>query len=246
MNGAQSAPQSARQSTRQAAAPRLALFDCDGTLADSQHAITSAMDAAFRACGHTPPAPADVRAIIGLSVDRALMALAPQLDARAMDALGDCYRDTFFRHRTQAGNAPEPLFDGVADALATLVDAGWILGVATGKSQRGLGRLLAAHGLAHHFATLQTADFHPSKPHPAMVHAALAQTGVPARRCVVIGDTSFDMGMAVAAGAGALGVAWGYHPPATLRGAGAMAMVDHPADIAAAAAALLGMMEDAE
>src|SRR3546814_16607044 len=88
---------------------------------------------------------------------------------------------------------------------------GWLLGVATGKSDRGLNLCLASHGLSARFVTLQTADRHPSKPHPSMIEQAMAAAGAVAATTAMIGDTSFDMEMAVNAGTRALGVGWGYH-----------------------------------
>jgi phosphoglycolate phosphatase len=210
---------------------RLALFDCDGTLADSQHEIVAAMAQAFAECGLAPPTAMATRQIIGLSVDKAVAVLAPGLDVDAQDQLGDAYRDAYFAHRTAAGARPEPLYDGIVKALDALTDAGWLLGVATGKSQRGLVRLLTAHGLINRFVTLQTADFHPSKPHPAMARAAIRESKAQAETTVVIGDTGYDMAMARSAGAMALGVAWGYHPADELLRTGAARVADHPADL---------------
>jgi phosphoglycolate phosphatase len=212
---------------------KLALFDCDGTLADSQHAIVAAMEQAFAGNGlPTPPRPA-IRAIIGLSVPAAVRRLAPELGAADSDALAEAYRHAYFIHRTAAGAGPEPLYDGIPDLLDRLAEAGWLLGIATGKSQRGLVRLLDAHGIRHHFVTLQTADLHPSKPDPAMALAAIAEAGVSPSRTVVIGDTGFDMAMARAAGAQALGVTWGYHLPDELTAAGAQHLADDPAALPA-------------
>ena len=210
---------------------RLALFDCDGTLADSQHEIVTAMEEAYRRCGLPPPARRDIRAIIGLSIPVAVARLAPTLDAAQQEQLGEWYRTLYFQHRTAADARPEPLYDGIVETLDALEADGWILGIATGKSRRGLVRLLEAHGQRHRFATLQTADFHPSKPDPSMALAALSETGVDAAHTVVIGDTSFDIMMARAAGTHAVGVAWGYHDRAELDAAGAHAYVEQPADL---------------
>lgn len=210
---------------------KLALFDCDGTLADSEHAIVAAMAEAFNSQGIAPPERASIRNIIGLGLGRGMERLAPDLSADRLQALVDAYKDAYFRHRSAAGSAPEPLFDGMVAVLETLTAQGWQLGVATGKSQRGLERLLRAHGIIDRFATLQTADYHPSKPDPSMVRAALAQTLVAPARCIVIGDTSYDMVMAVRAGAGALGVSWGSHDADKLHRAGAQHIAGRPDDI---------------
>ena len=211
--------------------PRLALFDCDGTLADSQHEIVTAMTEAFAALGLDSPPPQFVRSIIGLSVPRAIRTLVPDLDENTQDKLADTYRDAYFSARTAAGAMPEPLYAGIVPMLDQLIADGWLLGIATGKSQRGLIRLLTAHGIRDRFVTLQTADFHPSKPNPSMVEAALAETGCLAQSTIVIGDTAFDMAMARAAEALALGVSWGYHEPTELSAHGALIVADQVVDI---------------
>ena len=210
---------------------RLALFDCDGTLADSEYAIVAAMRTAFAETAFATPSDRAIRKTIGLSVPAAMHQLLPDASDHDRATLANAYRDAYFQHRTQAGSAPEPLYDGILEVIDQLHTTGWQLGIATGKSQRGLLRLLDAHGLTSRFATLQTADFHPSKPNPAMVFAALDQTLVAPEDCVVIGDTSYDMHMARTAGAHAIGVAWGYHTPQALRAAGAHAIADRPSDL---------------
>ncbi len=199
---------------------KLAVFDCDGTLADGQAAICAAMTGAFTACGLVPPPNSAVRRIVGLSLPVAVRHLAPEADEAAHLAVVAAYKQAFFAARS-AGTLEEPLFEGMAELLAGLVADGWTLGVATGKSDRGLSGLLNTHGLTGSFTTLQTSDRHPSKPHPAMLEAALREAGATAQEAVMIGDTSFDMAMARAAGVRAIGVAWGYHAADELIAAGA-------------------------
>ena len=216
---------------------RLAIFDCDGTLIDSQSNICLAMEAAFAGSGLRAPTRAAIRGIVGLSLVEAVAALLPHEDARLHRVIAADYKQAFQGLRAN-GLIDEPLFDGIAACLETLSGSGWLLGIATGKSDRGLALALDHHGLAHRFVTLQTADRHPSKPHPSMVEAALAEAGVAAADAVVIGDTSYDMAMAGAARTRAIGVAWGYHPVADLHRAGADAVAMHPGE-------LIGLMEDA-
>jgi phosphoglycolate phosphatase len=106
--------------------------------------------------------------------------------------------------------------------------------MATGKSRRGVNRLFDREGWHKDFATVQTADDHPSKPHPSMLLGAMQETGVAPARTVMIGDTSYDIEMARAAGARAIGVAWGYHTVAELAAAGADAIVERFEDLPAA------------
>ena len=135
--------------------------------------------------------------------------------------------------QADGGHAQEPLYPGIREMLEALSTSGYDLGVATGKSSRGLGKMLELHDISRFFVTVQTADNHPSKPHPAMLEAAIAEAGATARTTVLIGDTSYDILMAVAAGTGALGVAWGYHPPEELTVAGASHIADAAGDIPA-------------
>ncbi|RHW19037.1 HAD family hydrolase [Sphingomonas gilva] len=213
---------------------RLAIFDCDGTLVDSQHNICAAMGACFDEAGLAAPGRRQVLDLIGLSLVDIMRTLLPDADDAMHERMAASYRLTFQGMRGRGGLADEPLYEGILEAIAALEDAGWLLGVATGKSDRGLGLILAHHGLAGRFVTLQTADRHPSKPHPAMIAAAMAEAGASPETTVMIGDTSYDMAMAVAAGAHPLGVAWGYHPPELLHDGGAAQVLAHPREIAAA------------
>ncbi|RKF12870.1 HAD family hydrolase [Roseovarius spongiae] len=205
------------------APPRLILFDVDGTLVDSQGDIVAAMTHAFGAVGLPAPARADILGIVGLSLPVAMARLAPELDAAAHGRMVEGYKDAYMDLRALAGAAQSsPLYPGAREVLETLAAApDVLLGVATGKSRRGLDKLLEAHDLRDLFVTQQVADFHPSKPHPAMILAALAETGIAARDAVMIGDTSFDMDMAQAAGVRGIGVGWGYHPRSALSAASA-------------------------
>ena len=207
---------------------RLAVFDCDGTLVDGQADVCAAMDAAFVAEGLAAPDRHLTRRMVGLSLPEAMRKLLPAGEPAVHDSLAAHYREAYRARRT-AGVLDEPLFEGIAALLERLSAAGWLLGVATGKSDRGLAHCLATHGIAGHFVTLQTADRHPSKPHPAMLEAAMAAVGAVPGETAMIGDTSYDIAMARAAGVRAIGVSWGYHAPVELIGAGAVSIADDAA-----------------
>ena len=209
---------------------RLAIFDCDGTLVDSQAAICVAMEDCFVRAGLDPPDRDATRRVVGLSLVEAMRALLPDAAPDSHVALAEQYKVSFAALR-RGGHVEEPLFQGLAALLAALEQEGWLLGVATGKSDRGLAYCLERHGIAGHFVTLQTADRHPSKPHPAMIEAALAQAGAACERSMMIGDTSYDMAMARAAGVTAIGVSWGYHDAQELLDAGAHFLAQTPDDI---------------
>ncbi len=210
---------------------KLAVFDCDGTLVDGQASICEAMDIAFAEADLPAPDHHQVRRIVGLSLPQAMRMLAPEAAHAQHMAAVDAYKQAFRTSRME-GRLEEPLFPAIRDLVEELHSAGWKLAVATGKSDRGLASCLAAHGIIDLFVSLQTADRHPSKPHPAMLQAALADALAQPQDAVMIGDTSFDMEMAQAAGVRALGVDWGYHTTAELLGAGAEAVATSPQHLA--------------
>jgi len=215
----------------------LVVFDCDGTLVDSQHAIIAAVRQAFGHHGLPLPADEAVRRIVGLSLPDALERLAGAECDVSPEALSGSYRKAFMNLRQQGGSRNEALFPGIRECLDELGRHGFVLGVATGKSDRGLAATLAHHGIAACFASTHTADRHPSKPHPSMLEAVMADVGATPDETVVVGDTSYDILMARHAGARGLGVGWGYHPPQELRDAGAV-------DVAPDAGGLAGLLKD--
>jgi phosphoglycolate phosphatase len=219
------------------AEPRLIVFDCDGTLVDSQLLIVDAMRQAFQGAGLRAPERAQILRTVGLSVFEAMASLVPHESPETLQKLTTTYREWCFTLRQQPG-MQEPLFEGAAALIHDLaIRADIILGIATGKSRRGVARMLGSAGLEGAFATIQTADDAPSKPHPAMLLQAMAETGVSPAQTVMIGDTAYDMQMAASAGVSAIGVAWGYHKQAELKKAGAAFVARSFAELAL----LLGM-----
>ncbi len=204
---------------------RLAIFDVDGTLVDSQATIVACMQAAFLAEGLEPPTAEAVRRIVGLTLPVATAELLGRPDPDLAERLAEHYKAAFFAARARP-DFEEPLFPGAREVLDGLLAEGWLLGVATGKAMRGLRAVLERHGLERHFVTLQTSDHHPSKPHPAMIEAALAETGARPEHTLMVGDTTFDILMARAARVMPIGVRWGNHPADELAAAGALRVLD--------------------
>lgn len=206
---------------------RLVVFDLDGTLVDSARQILSAMRAGFAEVGRPAPEEAAILAIIGLSLPVAVERLTPESAATERARIVDAYRAAFL-----SDPAAPPLYPDVADTLEGLAArSGLLLAVATGKTRRGLIKVLTQHGLGSRFHSLHAGDGYPSKPDPAMLRGAMDAAGVPAERTVMVGDSLFDIRMAAAAGVRSIGVAWGYCPPAELRAAGASAILDRFSDL---------------
>jgi phosphoglycolate phosphatase len=203
---------------------RLFVFDCDGTLVDSQARIVQSMRRAAEKTRLEPPDRDAVRALVGLRLEEAAVRLYPDANEDEHRILVEHYREAF--HDFSAAEGPEPLFDGCREALERLNGAEELLAVATGKSRRGLERVLLGHGLLERFSALATADDGPGKPNPTILIELMDRCGVSPPECVMIGDTSFDMEMAVNAGARRLGVSWGYHAGDVLVQSGAEGIVD--------------------
>ena len=193
--------------------PRCVIFDVDGTLVDSQDMIFDAFCHAYATASLPPPDRTRALSFVGLSLDLIFPQLSPELDEATHRRLVAGYRDAYQHLRqTRGSNATSPFYPGMRDVLEALRAQDWtLMAVATGKSRRGLDKLIEGHGLDGWFQSQQVADHHPSKPHPAMIEAVLSETGVATERAVMIGDTTFDMEMAAAAGVRSIGVSWGYH-----------------------------------
>lgn len=213
---------------------RLVIFDLDGTIVDSQHNIVAAVAEVAKILGLPGPPPEQVPRVIGLSLMEALAKLFPDVDASTHKELDREYREAFVRLRARS-DYREPLFDGTHALLDALEKEGFLLGVATGKGKRGVHHVLNLHGLTPRFVTVQHVENAPGKPHPGMILQAIAETGVEPRNAVMIGDTTYDIQMALAAQVGAIGVSWGNHPAAELKAAGAHRLVDRLEDVLHAA-----------
>jgi phosphoglycolate phosphatase len=210
---------------------KLVIFDCDGTLVDSQHMIVAAMNGAFAALGRPAPTREATLSIVGLSLVEALSTLTAP-DDPDVPALIEGYKNAFHALRADPSHT-EPLYEGAREVVEWLGQRDVVLGIATGKSQRGVRLVLGHHGLYDRFATVQTADDAPSKPHPAMIQQAMQAVGASPRDTVMIGDTTYDIDMAHAAGVAAIGVSWGYHPPDALARLKPHVMIERYGDLPA-------------
>lgn len=218
---------------------KLVVFDMDGTMIDTQALISEHMAATFLGAGLDAPTAAQSRRVIGLSLPIALARLADTDDAVLIDKLVDDYR-AHYRASLITDGDREGLFPGALEALSALrAQDDVLLGIATGKGLNGVHRILALHGLTDYFVTLQTPDHNPSKPHPGMLETAMRETGATPAETVMIGDTTFDIEMGVAAGCRTIGVTWGYHEPRELIAVGADAMIDRYDQLVGAVGKLL-------
>ncbi len=219
----------------------LIIFDLDGTLINSEAIILEAQFETFRRCGRVHPGREAGLGIVGLTLDIAMARLAG-LD-EPDDTLTQTYREVFSAMRLQADpSLDDPLYPGVAETLMELKRrAGLKLGIATGKSRKGAEFIVERHGWQGVFDTVQSADDAPSKPHPGMILRAMAETGAAPERTAMVGDSSFDIEMAVAAGVTPVAVSWGFQPVANLVSLGARHVLSDFAELPA----VLGLAQQA-
>lgn len=203
---------------------RLILFDVDGTLIDSKAVIHASMRLTLQRWGYDEPSGEATRTLIGLTLDTAIASLLQrEVDDEILAMVSD-YKDIYLQLSRQPEMQSLP-FAGIAsllDRLARRDDV--LLGLATGKSRRGVHTMLQTPHFSGRFSVARCADDCPSKPHPAMVLECCDETNISPSNTLMIGDTSFDMEMAAAARATGLGVGWGYHPAERMLTAGASAV----------------------
>lgn len=185
----------------------LIVFDWDGTLMDSAPKIVRCFQKALAESGVRDPGEAAIRHIIGLGLNEAVDALLPQEPPETRARVVHHYREQFLHHDP----TPSDLFPGVQEGLEALARRGYLLAVATGKSRRGLARVLEQTALGELFVATRCADEARSKPHPQMLEDVLEQAGIEPDRAIMIGDTVYDMEMARNARVDGLAVTYGVH-----------------------------------
>jgi phosphoglycolate phosphatase len=207
---------------------RLVVFDCDGTLVDSQQAIVASTEAALATYGLGAPSRTAILHAVGLPVDVAMRLHAPDVDDETLAKVIDVFRDSY-QKLSQQDDRGQVMFDGLHDLICQLGEQDQLaMAIVTMKSRRGLGRVVDAYNIRSYFQSLKSADDGPGKPAPDLLLDAMRECDVSAEQTVMVGDTSFDMLMAKAAGAHAVGVAWGYQDIDELEEAGADEIANSP------------------
>ncbi len=186
---------------------QLLVFDWDGTLADSEACIIDAMQLATAEAELPKCNDAQIRDVIGLSLEGAIEALFPEAEISVRNSVADRYREYYFSTST----SPVPVFEGVVEILEKLNQENYFLAVATGKSRRGLDRSLNETGLDKYFHTTRCADETISKPNPQMLIEIIEFFGLEAVDALMIGDSEYDLQMANNAGTESVAVSYGVH-----------------------------------
>jgi phosphoglycolate phosphatase len=203
---------------------RLAIFDVDGTLIDSRSSILRAAVEAAHAVNIDPPTYDQVRAIVGISLDEALRTMRPDLDDATHVRFAQGFREAYIDFHADP-DFKDDLYEGAQATLEALKAEGWLIGMATGNSRRGVNRFIQSHGWEGIFDATWCADDGPSKPHPAMVLGNLDDLGLQPHQAVMIGDTNHDILMGRNANVFSIGVSWGFHTVEEIKAAGAHEIV---------------------
>jgi phosphoglycolate phosphatase len=203
---------------------RMVVLDCDGTIVDSQKAIVAMMHATFNAHDLELPDRIEILRGVGLELSVGIERLLPVDHDQELSELYETYKKLATAYREEGGRE-DPLYPDASPVIRALDKANWLLGVATGKARVGLDHVLDHHSLNDLFVTKQTSDSAAGKPNPEMLYNAMRDTGVDAEFVFMVGDTTYDMSMAVNAGTRAIGVSWGYHEAEELLEAGAEVVV---------------------
>ena len=207
----------------------LYIFDWDGTLMDSTHKIVTCVSKAIDDLAWELRSYSQIEGIIGLSLSEAVASLYPGSSEAEVEALQQCY----IKHFVEADKNPCALFPGVKDVLLELRESGHQLAVATGKSRKGLSQVLDGVGWSAFFDASRCADETRSKPHPLMLHEILGELSSSASEAVMVGDTEFDLAMAVRAGMRSVGVSYGAHSVERLQAHSPVMLIDHFSDLLA-------------
>ncbi|TXS89065.1 HAD-IA family hydrolase [Parahaliea maris] len=206
----------------------IVIFDWDGTLCDSVDGIVRAMRAAAEELAMALPAEQAVRDIVGLGLPQAVARLFPDVSEVGRAAVAEAYSRQYI---AATSSGPPPLFAGARELLGALRSAGFELAVATGKSRRGLNRVLAGAGMEDYFDATRCADETASKPDPLMLRQILDQRGRLPGQAVMVGDSEYDLAMAASAGMASIGVSFGVHAPKRLQQHAPLGIVDQLSEL---------------
>ncbi|MGV6816573.1 MAG: HAD family hydrolase [Thiotrichales bacterium] len=198
------------------------IFDWDGTLMDSESHIVSCLARSLASVGAEPQPDDVLKQVIGLGLNEAMRQLLPDVENAVIEQTAEAYRAQFFA-KDSGGST---LFPGAIEVLEQCRAAGFLLAVATGKSRRGLDKVLDETGLNDYFAITRCASETFSKPHPLMLEEILVDLDTPASRAVMIGDTEFDLQMAGSINMPSIGVSYGVHEVERLLPHRPMAVLD--------------------
>jgi phosphoglycolate phosphatase len=205
----------------------LIIFDWDGTLINSIDWIAGCIQRSAERCGFVTPDYQATKNVIGLSIERAMQTLLPEADEDTQNQLVTNYAEEYFSKQL----SQEDFFPGVYDMLVQLQHTGYQLAVATGKTRDGLAQALHATNTKDLFSVTRCADETQSKPHPKMLQEIIEVTGIAPERALMVGDSIYDLQMALNAQISSVGVLCGANSEALLQQYNPLVCLSQPAEL---------------
>ena len=188
----------------------LLIFDLDGTLIDSKLDLAHAVNATRAHMTMSPLEHERVYSYVGngapVLIRRALGEQATEVEVQeALEFFLEYYREHYLDYTI--------LYPGVRESLDRLRDAGKQMAVLTNKPVRISNAILDGLQVGPHFFRVYGGNsFDFKKPNPIGVETLLRESGIPAKRALMIGDSSVDIHTARNAGIHSAGVTYGFQP----------------------------------
>ncbi len=183
---------------------QLAIFDWDGTMMLTTEAIVESIRYTCTLLGYKDPGVEKTRSAIGLGRADTMEYLVPECPKEKWEEFEELYRERYLSYERTIS-----LVTGMRELLYELRANNVKLAVATGKSERGLNRVLTANDLVGFFDTTRVGAIKNPKPNPAMILEILEELQIKKENAVMIGDSKLDLQMALNAGVAAIGVSYG-------------------------------------
>ena len=210
-------------------AVKAALFDLDGTLADSLYDLADSANYVLKTCGYPEQDIEDYKYYVGDGLTKLIERVLPpeKITGDEIERIRSLWTEYYGAHCLDKTTP----YEGMAETLVKLNERGIKLGVVTNKSEE-----LAVKIVNHLYGPVfdyigGIKDGVPLKPDPFLANEALSRFNASGAECIFIGDTSVDMATAANAGCVPAGALWGFRTEDELRRSGAAYLLKEPTDL---------------
>ncbi len=211
--------------------PLAAIFDFDGTIADTIAAIREGVNRTMRKNGFPEHSHEAVQSFVNHGARQLIRLSLPEhlrTDEAEVDRVLADY-DGFYAHTFRL---TDRAYDGIPELIRELHERGWKIGVLSNKQDVFVKALAKQVLLPDTFdEALGVVEGQPTKPHPYLSEHIADALGVSLADCVMIGDSDVDLKTAQNAGMQHIGVSWGYRSREFLLDRGAKAVADTPTEL---------------
>lgn len=215
---------------------KAAIFDLDGTLLDTLGDLAGGVNAALRANGFPEHGEQAIRRFIGDGAEMLIRRALPDGVGKESDRVAACLASFEVHYGEHYADLTRP-YDGIEQLLAALSKLGVPLGILSNKPHEFTVRCACSYfgdEDSPFRVVFGQREGVAKKPDPAGAIEAAGLLGVEPADCLYIGDSDVDMLTAKAAGMAAIGVSWGFRSVDELRAAGALQVIESPAELLSA------------